>query len=646
MKKIIIALSIAVLTFVNSVSALTATEVQETLNKEFDMDNSVVIKLQESLGDDVSFLRIDSVYDFGVVLDVSNLDKDSKCLVGFDGSVNFSPIVFSNGYAIVQCGDKWGVINDNYEWKLPPVFDDTYPDLSSPHMRFINDIALLEYGDKCFIINSECEIVDIVSTDQYYPIPVNTNTIVCYNRESAYIWHENRKIELELPENHEDIYIEWIVGDIKVCEHKVDDKEDKCTFNTKNLPIGVHKVYAQIGTTVSDYLELTIKDNAAPVITMYEQGEIYYIEVFTNSISTKQEYSEKEKPTAFDDIDGDLTDYITVKGLYDIDYWTVGTYYVIYEVVDQHGHVANNYRTIVIQDTVAPTLTLKEGISEEMYIEYGTYYEVSVDDAIASDEYDNYHGRELTVYMNSNLDIEVIGDYEIIYFAVDSNGLRGFITRTIHIQDHIKPTITLIGEDYMLLEYKEKFRDPGALFQDNYDGEFIIYPSSITFAPKGSSVYSPVDSVDTSLLGIYSLTYSQKDSSENDPVSEARRIVEVKDRTPPVITLLGSNPYILRYGTEYVEPGYKVIDNYDGDITNNSDLVKVRPVIGDTLGTYYVYYNAIDTNGNSTIEVKRTVIILDLVSPIIYFTDVCPQYMTVEALIGEYDTRCDVTGYG
>lgn len=449
-----------------------------------------------------------------------------------------------------------------------------------------------------------------------------------------------------LEERDEDIYIEWIVGDIKVCEHKVDDKEDKCTFNTKNLPIGVHKVYAQIGTTVSDYLELTIKDNAAPVITMYEQGEIYYIEVFTNSISTKQEYSEKEKPTAFDDIDGDLTDYITVKGLYDIDYWTVGTYYVIYEVVDQHGHVANNYRTIVIQDTVAPTLTLKEGISEEMYIEYGTYYEVSVDDAIASDEYDNYHGRELTVYMNSNLDIEVIGDYEIIYFAVDSNGLRGFITRTIHIQDHIKPTITLIGEDYMLLEYKEKFRDPGALFQDNYDGEFIIYPSSITFAPKGSSVYSPVDSVDTSLLGIYSLTYSQKDSSENDPVSEARRIVEVKDRTPPVITLLGSNPYILRYGTEYVEPGYKVIDNYDGDITNNSDLVKVRPVIGDTLGTYYVYYNAIDTNGNSTIEVKRTVIILDLVSPIIYFTDVCPQYMTVEALIGEYDTRCDVTGYG
>lgn len=209
MKKIIIALSIAVLTFVNSVSALTATEVQETLKKEFDMDNSVVIKLQESLGDDVSHLRIDSVYDFGIVLDVSDLDKDSKCLVGFDGSVCDSPIIFNNGFAIIQCGDKWGVIDDNYEWKFPPVFDEAYPYLNAPHMRFINDFALLEYGDKYFIINSECEIVDIVSTEQYYPIPVNTSTIVCYNQESAYIWHDNQKTDIELPENHEGIYIEW-----------------------------------------------------------------------------------------------------------------------------------------------------------------------------------------------------------------------------------------------------------------------------------------------------------------------------------------------------------------------------------------------------------------------------------------------------
>lgn len=206
MKKIIIALSIAVLTFVNSVSALTATEVQETLKKEFDMDNSVVIKLQESFGDDVSHLRIDSVYDFGVILRVSNTGEPSLRLIGFDGSVNDSPIVFSNGFAIVQCGEKWGVINDNYEWKLPPVFDDTYPNLSSPHMRFINDIALLRYGDKSFVINSECEIVDIVPTKE--STMLDTSTVFCENSDGVYIWKDNNKIELELPEGCRDFYIE------------------------------------------------------------------------------------------------------------------------------------------------------------------------------------------------------------------------------------------------------------------------------------------------------------------------------------------------------------------------------------------------------------------------------------------------------
>ena len=143
--------------FMTSVSALTAEEVQKTLKKEFFWDNSKVIKVNDSFGGGIYNFKINTVYDFGVVLSLHKTGIGHEiCLVGFDGSVNFSPIVFNNGFAIVQCGEKWGVINGNYEWKLPPVFDITYPYLGDPHLPFINDFALLEYGDKYIHLNVPC----------------------------------------------------------------------------------------------------------------------------------------------------------------------------------------------------------------------------------------------------------------------------------------------------------------------------------------------------------------------------------------------------------------------------------------------------------------------------------------------------------
>ena len=89
------------------------------------------------------------------------------------------------------------------------------------------------------------------------------------------------------------------------------------------------------------------------------------------------------------------------------------------------------------------------------------------------------------------------------------------------------------------------------------------------------------------------------DNSQNVTVTEP-------DTTPPVITLIGSNPIDIEQGETYIEQGATATDNVDGDITANivigGDTVDIN-----TVGTYVVTYNVSDAAGNAAVEVTRTV---------------------------------------
>lgn len=77
------------------------------------------------------------------------------------------------------------------------------------------------------------------------------------------------------------------------------------------------------------------------------------------------------------------------------------------------------------------------------------------------------------------------------------------------------------------------------------------------------------------------------------------------DNTPPEITLKGNNPMNVDTDSEYVEPGATVIDDVDGDISDQ--LIIVGDVDTSTEGTYYIKYNAIDNAGNQAEEKIREV---------------------------------------
>ena len=78
------------------------------------------------------------------------------------------------------------------------------------------------------------------------------------------------------------------------------------------------------------------------------------------------------------------------------------------------------------------------------------------------------------------------------------------------------------------------------------------------------------------------------------------------DTTPPVITLVGSNPITVGQGSTYVDPGATANDNVDGNITN-SIVINTSAVNTAVPGNYTVTFNVSDVAGNAATQVTRTV---------------------------------------
>lgn len=77
------------------------------------------------------------------------------------------------------------------------------------------------------------------------------------------------------------------------------------------------------------------------------------------------------------------------------------------------------------------------------------------------------------------------------------------------------------------------------------------------------------------------------------------------DNIPPVITLEESD-IILMQGDKYEEPGYQVIDNKDGDISNKAEVISN---LKEEPGIYTIEYKAIDSQGNESSKVRQVTIL-------------------------------------
>ena len=205
------------------------------------------------------------------------------------------------------------------------------------------------------------------------------------------------------------------------------------------------------------------------------------------------------------------------------------------------------------------------------------------------------------IVVAGSVDVNEAGSYQITYNVTDSDGNEATeVIREIEVVDDISPVIVIIGDNPVQHEQGTEYVDSGATASDNNDGDI-------------TENIQTENSVNSSVAGSYTVTYSVVDSSGNS--HQAVRDVIVSDTTAPIITLIGDAEVNLEFGESYVDAGATATDAADGDLTDS--IVVVNNVDTSSCGTYTVTFNVSDAAGNAATEVVRTVTIADDEAPVI-----------------------------
>jgi hypothetical protein len=351
-----------------------------------------------------------------------------------------------------------------------------------------------------------------------------------------------------------------------------------------------------------DYRIYITTDKTPPVITLsgndtitIEQGETF----------TDPGYS------AMDNSDGNITKqvninkYLNTNPSVTFDPLVPGMYYFDYTVKDRAGNEAEMQRRVVIvlQDHTAPVIdvALPDTVKEEVLSPLEIPELFSAFDLVDGDLTGN------VVIDTSLVNMKKTGIYPVTYTVSDASANKAVVYRWIWVVDTQAPTLKLIGSPTVNHEVNVPYTDSGVVYSDNYDTQAELFSNLIV-----------VNNVNITKPGIYSVTYSLTDNSGNGPVQVVRS-VNISDNTNPVITLIGDSSITLEANTMLVDPGVKVSDNYDENLTvvkTGTFYPKFPSGFANDLGTFTIIYTVTDSAGN-TASVTRNIKVIDDIAPVI-----------------------------
>ena len=364
-----------------------------------------------------------------------------------------------------------------------------------------------------------------------------------------------------------------------------------------NLPFGNYRM--RIGTSFGnnantpcgpnafgeyeDYRFNVIGDITKPVITLNGAAVI--------NISECNKGFKDPGATAFDNVDGNLTDSIITNGSFNPN--LAGTYIITYDVKDAVGNLADQVqRTIIVnRETVAPQLALKGNPVENLQV-YHSYTDAGY---TASD---TCSGLD-TVEINNNVDTAMLGVYTVKYTAYDVEGNFAEVTRTINVFDTISPVISSTSNDTITMSVHHLLAKPLYTASDNYytkvDVEIL------------GSYYVNFPNGEAGAIGYYTLIYKAIDGSGNN--NSIHFIIHVVDVEKPELQLNGNGMYIICRFDTLNDPGYTVKDNYD----IKPKVIKSGTYVSEylpnrTVGNFDLIYTAIDNSGNKTIAYRYIVV--------------------------------------
>ena len=328
-----------------------------------------------------------------------------------------------------------------------------------------------------------------------------------------------------------------------------------------------------------------------------------------------------------DDVDADKP--ATVGGD-TVDTSTVGQYTVTYDCTDTAGNVAAQVlRTVNVQsapDTDVPVIIITGSANIQLTVDE-TYTEQG---AVCDDDVDA--DKPATVG-GDTVDTSTVGQYTVTYDCTDTAGnVAAQVLRTVNVQsapDTDVPVIIITGSANIQLTVDETYTEQGAVCDDDVD------------ADKPATVGG--DTVDTSTVGQYTVTYDCTDTAGN-VAAQVLRTVNVQsapDTDAPVIIITGSANIQLTVDETYTEQGAVCDDDVDADkpATVGGDTVDTS-----TVGQYTVTYDCTDTAGNVAAQVLRTVNVQsapDTDAPVIIITGSANIQLTVDETYTEQGAVCD-----
>ena len=263
-----------------------------------------------------------------------------------------------------------------------------------------------------------------------------------------------------------------------------------------------------------------------------------------------------------------------------------GTYLIKYKVTDDHGNIVEKTRTVIIEDTTAPTVTLNGSAS--VFVDEDTTYS---DQGVTWSDNDSQATLDTD---DGGFDINTPGDYTYTYRVTDRTGNSTSRTRTVTVRDKTPPVITLNGSANVTHEAGTTYIDAGATATDTVDGDVTVSVNNL---------------VNRNITGNYTVTYTATDAAGN--TATKTRTVTVKDTIKPVITLNGSANVTHEAGTSYTDAGATATDTFDTNVpVTTSGTVNIN-----NTGSYTIRYNATDDAGNDADEVTRTVTVQDTTAP-------------------------------
>lgn len=261
--------------------------------------------------------------------------------------------------------------------------------------------------------------------------------------------------------------------------------------------------------------EVVSRDSFSPVF----DGETAFV---TNVDAPMSELEIRSHITAFDNVDGDVTNKIKLEeDNYTSNKNKVGEYTILYSVTDSAGNRAELTVHVLVRDVTKPVITGKSSYTKSMT----TLFDVStiINDLSVTDNYD----KELVITISSDnytKNYNKLGTYDVIFKATDSSNNTGYFTVKITVIDDVKPVIN--GPTKIVKGTKEILTVSDIKSQltatDNVDGSLTDKIEVVEDLYTGNG----------DKIGTYTIKFQVSDNSGN--VTEKIVTIEVIDDIPPV----------------------------------------------------------------------------------------------------------------